>query len=126
MPKLTDNTVVNDPETGLPTALLKGEDVPVWAVDQVGDHLVEQDDDGEDDGPDYAGQSNTDLEKEIGRRNTDRTGDAVIVPAGTGNAGRVVKADLVAALEADDAKTAQVEAESGSGGSGGDATGQPE
>lgn len=38
---LSDNTVLAHPETGVPVVLLKGEEVPDWATDLVGDHLIE-------------------------------------------------------------------------------------
>lgn len=41
MPKLTDNTVVVNPQTGEPALLAAGGDVPDWAVDLVGDHLLD-------------------------------------------------------------------------------------
>lgn len=123
MAKVTENTWVEDPETGAPKFLAAGADVPSWAAGQVGDHLVDGDGDGAGDEPTpYADQTVADLEKAILVRNEGRTGDAIIDPEGTGRNGAVVKADLVRALEDDDAKAAAVEAESGSGGSGGDAT----
>jgi hypothetical protein len=39
MAKLNDNTLVL--RDGAPVSLLKGDDVPDWAKDQVGDHLLE-------------------------------------------------------------------------------------
>lgn len=94
MAVLIENTVVNDPDTGLPTVLEVGEQVPVWAVDQVGDHLVEEDEVE----ASYVDEKVTDLRMEIDRRNADRdpSGDGYIKPAGA------AKDDLVAALEADD------------------------
>lgn len=38
---MAENTVVENPEDGGRVTLLKGETVPAWAADQVGDHLVE-------------------------------------------------------------------------------------
>lgn len=40
MAKLIDNTVLAHPETGAPTVLLAGEDVPSWASKLVGKHLL--------------------------------------------------------------------------------------
>lgn len=47
MPTLSDNTVVAHPDTGAPTALLKGQEIPEWALARegdepalVGDHLI--------------------------------------------------------------------------------------
>lgn len=39
MSKLNDNTLVL--RDGAPVSLLKGDEVPAWAKDQVGDHLIE-------------------------------------------------------------------------------------
>lgn len=41
MAKLTGNTIVSHPETGVPTVLLKDSDVPDWADGLIGDHLLE-------------------------------------------------------------------------------------
>jgi hypothetical protein len=41
MAKLTANVVVVDPETSAPVLLEAGSDVPEWAEDQVGDHVLE-------------------------------------------------------------------------------------
>lgn len=41
MAALSGNTIVAHPETGAPTILLKGEDVPDWAEGLIGDHLIE-------------------------------------------------------------------------------------
>lgn len=47
MAKLNDNTLVL--RNGSPVSLLKGEDVPDWAKDQVGDHLIDGSSDSFDD-----------------------------------------------------------------------------
>lgn len=39
--KLIDNTLVVHPDTAVPTSLYAGDEVPDWAEDLVGDHLVE-------------------------------------------------------------------------------------
>jgi hypothetical protein len=41
MAKLTDNTIVVHPETGEPVLLAATGEVPDWAVDLVGDHLLD-------------------------------------------------------------------------------------
>jgi len=41
MPTLSDNTVIAHPDTGAPVALLKGQEVPDWAEELIGDHLIE-------------------------------------------------------------------------------------
>lgn len=51
---------------------------------------------------DYESWSVADLEDEVKDRNKTREDDAQIVPEGSGKDGNVVKADLVAALVADD------------------------
>lgn len=38
---MAENTVVENPEDGGRVTLLKGDKVPAWAAEQVGDHLVE-------------------------------------------------------------------------------------
>lgn len=117
MPKVTDNTWVVG-ENGAPVLLAEGDDVPAWATAQVGAHLLDGDAGAEDigDGPvAYADRRVADLEAEIDRRNADRDpeGDSYIRPEGSGRNGAVVKDDLVAALEADDA--AQADPGSGDG-----------
>jgi hypothetical protein len=96
---LKENTVVSDPDTGQPVALSAGEQVPAWAVGQVGDHLAEGGDVEAE--TSYEDQKVADLRKEIDRRNADRdpSGDEDIKPDGTS------KEALVAALEADDARS---------------------
>jgi hypothetical protein len=39
MAKLTANTIVAHPKTGVPTVLLEGEEIPTWAKKLVGEHL---------------------------------------------------------------------------------------
>lgn len=95
---LKENTVVSDPDTGQPVALSAGEQVPAWAVEQVGDHLADGGDVEAE--TDYSDQKAADLNKEIDRRNAERdpAGDDFIKPAGSN------KDALVAALEADDGR----------------------
>lgn len=92
MATVTDNTIVVNPETGAAVVLAAGADVPEWAEDMVGDHLVEVGADG-----DYQAMKVAALKLEIERRNDDREDDKKIVPDGT------KKDDLVAALTKDDA-----------------------
>lgn len=40
MAKFSANVALIHPETGVPTVFLAGQDVPDWAGDQVGDHVV--------------------------------------------------------------------------------------
>lgn len=54
--------------------------------------------------PPYEEWDKADLEGEVARRNEDRGEDEQIVVTGTGKSGNVLKSDLVAALEADDAE----------------------
>lgn len=49
--------------------------------------------------------SKGDLEAEIERRNAGRADDTLILPEGTGRGGSVTKADLEAALKADDERS---------------------
>ncbi len=89
MPTITATTIVRK---GFESVVLyAGDEVPEWAADQIGDHLREVDSDG------WADRTTADLKAEIEARNAQRTEDIQIVPA----SGK--KADLVAALEADDA-----------------------
>lgn len=53
-------------------------------------------------GAGYGGQQVPELEAEVERRNADRDADAIIEVTGTGRNGKVLKKDLIAALEADD------------------------
>lgn len=83
-------------------------DVPAWAVKKitnprawVGGSSDAEADDIEDTPPSYSSMKKADLEAEVARRNEDREADDVIDVEGTGKV-----ADLVAALEADDAAQA--------------------
>jgi hypothetical protein len=40
MATLNSNTIVAHPETGAPTVLLSGDEVPDWAAELIGDHLL--------------------------------------------------------------------------------------
>ena len=90
--------VVRNPDTLEATALLAGEPVPDWVTDE----LVHPDNYGdakaEESGSSYTGQKAADLQEEADKRG--------LVVEGTGKDGAVVKADLVKALEADDAANA--------------------
>ena len=95
MATLTQNTLVRKPDTGEVVVLNAGEDVPEWAVSQVGSHLTsdEGDDSGGEDG--YESMTVADLRAEIESRNEGREEEDLIPSDGK-------KADLVAALAADD------------------------
>ncbi|WP_346007460.1 SAP domain-containing protein [Janibacter terrae] len=93
MATVSQNTLVRKSDTGEVVVLNAGEEVPEWAVSQVGDHLVDADDQGEEGG--YESMTVADLRAEIESRNEGRE-EADLVPSD----GR--KADLVAALNADD------------------------
>lgn len=86
MGRLNANTVVMRGYEAV--SLAQGDEVPEWAADQVGEHLLEQ--------QGYDTQSVADLKAEVERRNADREDDGKVVPASA------KKADLVAALVADD------------------------
>lgn len=75
----------------------EGDDVPAWAAKQMGDHCFDDSDSNEEDLP-YAKQGKPDLEKAVADRNANRGPDDQIEVGGNGT-----KADLIAALEADDA-----------------------
>lgn len=47
MPRLAGNTIVAHPETGAPTVLLAGDEVPDWAEELIGAHLIDGASDGE-------------------------------------------------------------------------------
>lgn len=94
--------VVRNPETLEAVALLKGSEVPDWATDLVDKGNLE---DGKadkapasDGDKGYAGQSPDELKAEVEKRD--------LTVTGTGKDGNVLKGDLVAALEADDAAQA--------------------
>lgn len=46
MARLSDTTIVVNPDTGAAEVLAAGDEVPSWAKDQVGDHLTENSSDG--------------------------------------------------------------------------------
>lgn len=77
-------------------------EIPDWALEQIGAHAFEG---GEKPEPQaavpYAKRKKADLEAEVAKRNEGRDDDDLVVVEGTGKV-----ADLAAALEADDAKTA--------------------
>jgi hypothetical protein len=102
---LSENTVVNDPKTGVSVSLLAGEQVPAWAVEQVGDHLVKGGDVEAD--TDYSDQKAADLRREIDRRNATRepSSEEYIKPDG------LSKDALISALEADDERQTEAETE---------------
>lgn len=91
MRKLTGGTVVTHPGSGVPTFLAKDGDLPEWAEGLVGDHLLTAAPTG------YGAMKKADLLAEVERRNAARDDAEQIVPESDKNA------DLVAALEADDA-----------------------
>lgn len=94
MGRLIANTLVRMPDTGEIVVLNAGEDVPEWALSLVGDHIVDADDDNDaEDG--YESMTVADLRAEIESRNEGRE-EADLIPSD----GK--KADLVAALDADD------------------------
>ena len=94
--------VVRHPDTLEAVALIAGSELPKWATELVDPGNLESgksktaDDETEDKG--YAGQKPADLAAEAEKRNLE--------VEGTGANGKVLKADLVAALEADDAEVA--------------------
>lgn len=70
-----------------------------WGGDAPADDDTEG---GEDSQPAYGDMKVEQLEAEVDARNADRDDDSVIEVTGTGQGGKVLKKDLVAALEADD------------------------
>lgn len=90
--------VVRNPDTLEATALLAGEPVPDWVTDD----LVHPDNfesaSAAKESTGYGSQKAGDLQDEADKRG--------LTVDGTGKDGAVVKADLVAALEADDAANA--------------------
>lgn len=96
MSKLTAGTVVTHPDSGLPTFLAEGVEVPEWADGLIGDHLLVEDAPASDVGG-YANALKADLLQLIADRNADRDDEHKITPASDKNA------DLIAALESDDA-----------------------
>lgn len=94
--RLSEGTVIRDPDTGSPVHLAAGMAVPEWASGLVGEHLLEADDEsGDGDQGGYGSMTVSELKAEIAARNEGRD-EADLVP----DEGK--KADLVAALEADD------------------------
>lgn len=96
--RLVHTLVVRHPDTLAATALLAGSELPKWAVGLVNAGNLESGasvDSG--DGSGYGDQKVGDLAAEAEKRNLE--------VEGTGKDGKVLKADLVAALEADDAAT---------------------
>jgi hypothetical protein len=110
MARLTDNTWLRNPKTGQMQLLEKGEDVPAWAVDDIGDHLLEGGADAEP--TPYREQSFADLQAAVAERNAGRSEEDQIKPDK-----RSIDA-YAAALEADDARQADAGGDAGSGGSG--------
>ncbi len=105
MAKLNTHVHVVNPK-GEPVVLKPGVDVPAWAEKAITNPKVWVDGPKADKAPQgdggagdsvYADLKAADLKAEIERRNADRDDDAKITPAGKKNA------DLIAALEADDA-----------------------
>lgn len=100
MARLTGATVVRHPESGEVVTLAAG-DLPAWADGLVGDHLIEAAQ-GDDVSP-YAALTKAELKAEVDKRNADRDDDAKLAPESDKNA------DLIAALDADDAKASEAE-----------------
>lgn len=100
MAVLAHTLVVRHPETLVATALLAGTEVPEWASDLVdkGNLTDGKAAKAESAGGGYAGQSPDELKAEAEKRD--------LTVEGTGKDGNVLKGDLVAALEADDAAKA--------------------
>ena len=76
-------------------------EIPAWALEQMGDHCFvdgQRPDASGDTQGSYKGWKKAELEAEVDKRNEDREGDDLIEVDGKGTV-----ADLVAALEADDA-----------------------
>lgn len=91
MARLSQNTLVRNPETGEISVLNAGTEVPKWAADMVGEHVLDGDT-----GSDYSGMRKAELVKEIKQRNEIRDEVNHLSTEGT-------VAELVAVLEADDA-----------------------
>ncbi len=88
--RVSATVLLRDPDTYEVVTVRAGEAVPGWATDLIGEHLVEDGDEGG-----YDSLKVDDLKAEIARRNEDREEADLISDEGK-------KADLVAALEADD------------------------
>lgn len=96
-------TVIREnPETLQSEALLQGEPVPAWAKDLVHADDLESSSKSQSSsgssGPDYSKMTPAELQGEADKRELE--------VEGSGANGNVVKADLVSALEADDAENA--------------------
>lgn len=89
--------VVRHPDTMEATPVLAGDPRPDWAKDLIHDDNLE-DAKGSDSGSNYTGTKD-ELQAEADKRGLE--------VEGTGKDGAVVKADLVKALEADDAENAE-------------------
>lgn len=91
-----------DPKTSEPVHLAAGSDVPGWASDLVGAHLLAEDiaepEAGEGDVVDYSKLTVAELNEVIEGRNSERGEGEKLEPAGT------KKDELIAALVADDAR----------------------
>jgi hypothetical protein len=115
MATLKSNTVVID-SNGQAVSLLEGADLPSWAKDQVGDHLLDDgssssSSDGGDAGPKpYSEWKFADLKAEITSRNEGRAEEDKINPEGSAS----IKS-YAAALEADDAARVASTSEAGAG-----------
>jgi hypothetical protein len=113
MARLTDNTWIRNPKTGGMLLLEKGDDLPAWAVDDVGEHLLEGGADAEP--TPYREQKLGDLQAAVAERNEGRSEEDQIKPEK-----RSIEAFAVA-LEAADARPAA--ADSGDGGGDDDGSG---
>lgn len=99
---LRHTMVLRNPETLEATALLEGSELPEWAkdlvhADNLGGKAAKAESTGGDD-KGYAGQGVDELKALADERE--------LTVTGTGKDGNVLKGDLVAALEADDAAQA--------------------
>lgn len=93
--KVTANVILRNPKTGAVTVVNAGEEAPGWAESQIGDHLKGEGSTSKDEATGHAALKVSELREEIERRNEGRE-EVDWIPS-DGN-----KADLVAALEADD------------------------
>ncbi|MGO1562617.1 MAG: SAP domain-containing protein [Actinomycetaceae bacterium] len=90
--RVNANVLLREPKSGAVTVVNAGEEVPEWAERLIGDHLV---DSTEPEADGYGALTVADLRGEIEQRNEGRE-EADLIPSD----GK--KADLIAALEADD------------------------